>query len=135
MVFNSSETSTTPNIKWLNSYQWPMCFYVGFRKPKSDIYSTKIIINSHYINRRAQAPCACRSLAFHFRPTSCPFPVHLGLGPIDGHMRCPIIQFFKKINFAKFADGHTAIVTNKTKTTKTKWRTFLKINFSAKFTY
>ena len=38
--------------------------------------------------------------------TSGSLPVHLG--PIDGHMRCPIIQFSKKkMNFAKFADIHT----------------------------
>ena len=50
-------------------------------------------------NRRAQVPCACRSLGLAL-------PVHLG--PIDGHMRCPIIKFFKKkINFAKFVDIHT----------------------------
>ena len=38
-------------------------------------------------NRKAQVRCACRP---HFRPTSGKLLVHLG--PIDSHMRCPIIQ-------------------------------------------
>ena len=33
-------------------------------------------------------------LAVHLRFTSGSLPVHLD--PIDGHMRCPIIQFYKK---------------------------------------
>ena len=45
-------------------------------------------------------------LRVHFRFTSGSLPVHFRF-TIDGHMRCPIIQFFKKINFAKFADIHT----------------------------
>ena len=70
-------------------------------------------------NLRAQVLsllCACRSLAFHFRFisgsllvhfrfTSGSLPVHLG--PIDGHMRCPIIQFYKKMNFPKFVHKQT----------------------------
>ena len=60
-------------------------------------------------------PCACRSLAFqvrstsspllptstYFQSTSGPLPVHLG--PIDGHMKCPIIQFYIKQLWARFA--------------------------------
>ena len=78
-------------------------------------------INLFSKNRRAQALCACRSLEFHFRPTLGSLWVHflftsgslrVHLGPIDGHLRCPIIQFFKKINFAKFADIHTGYLTS-----------------------
>ena len=45
----------------------------------------------------------CRSLVFHYHPTSGQLPVHFWptfdlLGP---HMGCPIIQFYKKIEFCK----------------------------------
>ena len=43
--------------------------------------------------------------------TSYPLPVHLGT--IDVHMRCPIIRFYKKLNFPKFADRHTDMHTDK----------------------
>ena len=55
-------------------------------------------------NCKVQAPCVCKSLAFHFRPIFGSLPVHLG--SIDGHIMCPIIQFFKKIEFRKIC-GHT----------------------------
>ena len=60
--------------------------------------------------RPDQAYQVCRSLAFHFRPNSGSLPVHLG--SIDGHMMCPIIQFFKKIEFRKIC-GHTDIHTDR----------------------
>ena len=46
------------------------------------------------------------SLPVFFRFTSSSLLVHLG--PIDGHMRCPIIQFFKKIEFRKRSLSHIA---------------------------
>ena len=39
---------------------------------------------------------------FSLRSTSGPLPVHLG--PLDGHMTRPIIQFYKKMNITKFVD-------------------------------
>merc|ERR1712001_345522 len=66
-----------------------------------DTLKGKISIKTRFMskNRRAQAPCACKSLAFHFRRTSGPLSVHLG--PIDDHMRCPIFQFYKKTKTKK----------------------------------
>ena len=40
-------------------------------------------------------------LPVHFRSTSWSLPVQVHLGPIDGHMRCPIIKFYIKIEFRK----------------------------------
>ena len=79
----------------------------------------KYCISVHLKNRRAQACCGCRSLAFHFRPTSGSFLVHLG--SIDGHIMCPIIQFFKK--FRKIC-GHTYGHTERNVTSKDHFREY-----------
>ena len=45
-------------------------------------------------------------LPVHFRSTSSPFGPHRWSYELE--VRCPINQFYKKLNFAKFADGWTS---------------------------
>ena len=69
-----------------------------------------------FITKNRRAHSTSDPLLVPFRVTSGSLPVHLG--PINGHMRCPIIQFYKKMNFAKFADGRTDGRTEKKVTSK-----------------
>ena len=63
------------------------------------------------IRDSAGCPITCSIFSFHFLSPSSPLPVHLGL--IDGHMRCPINQFYKKNEFLKIRRQTYGQITSK----------------------